>query len=92
MSLRTAFGYEKENGKVVYILCQDLGFDDIYTNYLANRSLPDVGINHESLTVEMYFGMENETTAWRILYKLDGNIVCRRDNNYEVIVRKAAWL
>ena len=90
MSKTTAFGYEKENGKVVYVLCQELGFDDIYKKYLCNRSVPDVGLNSETLTEEMYFrvdSFENELTTWRILYKLDGNIVCRRDCNYEVIVK-----
>lgn len=91
MSLRTAFGYEKENGKVVYVLCQELSFDIIYKKYLVNRSVPDVGVNTESLTVEMYFRKENfanDLTTWRILYKLDGDIVCQRDGDYEVLVRR----
>jgi hypothetical protein len=88
--MRTAFGYEKDNGKVAYVLCHELLFDEIYTKYLVNRSVPGAGISIEAPTIEMYFGNEKEMTTWRILYKLDGNIICRRDRDFDVSVRKGS--
>jgi len=80
----TAFGYEKENGTIQYILSHELTLDEI-EQYLEERRVPgNININKTSISIIDYFNKnsnELDNTKWRILYMLDGTVICRKWNS-----------
>ena len=80
----TAFGYEHENGTVQYILSHELTLDEI-EQYLEQRRVPgNININKISPSIIEYFNKnsnELDNTKWRILYMLDGTVICRKWNS-----------
>jgi hypothetical protein len=81
MTNTTVFGYEQENNKIQYLITRELMLEDI-EKYLAKREVPH-HINTSSISPSIvdYFDEKNfnlERSIWRILYRLDGTIVCRK--------------
>jgi hypothetical protein len=81
MRITTAFGYEQENGNILYTLSSNLILDDI-EKYLIDRIVPlNLNTNIKSDSIIDYFSnkrCEQDDSNWRILYMLDGTIICRR--------------
>lgn len=77
-----AFGYEQDNGTVVYNLSTELLFEQI-EEYMRKRESPNKYnyISKESISVDDFFTekmYEHDDSIWRILYMLDGTIKCKR--------------
>jgi hypothetical protein len=83
MGGQTAFGYEQENGSVIYVLTNtDSGLDELIP--LIDKRIVDSDCSSKRVanSVEEYFSESfikdnQEDTCWRILYKLDGTVLCR---------------
>jgi hypothetical protein len=92
----TVFGYEKDNGTVVYIITHGIGIEEIYeSKYISDRIVPAHASKSHYCDIGCFFSdeyFENEDSGWRILYKLDGTTVLRRygDKQYEFLFRPAA--
>jgi hypothetical protein len=81
MGGQTTFGYEQDDGRVLYaITFPAMMFDEI-RGYIIDRSIPsNTPITEEALTINDYFSKErdeDEDTVWRVLYRLDGTTLCR---------------
>jgi hypothetical protein len=76
----TAFGYELNNGTVVYCLIDMVCSLDDLKEFIKNRSVPNnVDCDRLVNTVHNYFTngiFDTENTYWRILYKVDGSTEC----------------
>lgn len=87
----TVFGFEVANGSVDYTLYSELSFDEIYGIYMAHQGTPEgCRINMFAKTVEAFFSERlavEEDSIWRILYRLDGSVLCRRNTGADIIVR-----
>jgi hypothetical protein len=85
MSVTSAFGYEQENGKIVYNLSFAFILDDI-EEYLMNRETPSK-YNYtikESISIDEYFCQsvyDQDNSIWRILYMLDGTVRCKKNGS-----------
>lgn len=85
----TAFGYEKDNGDVSYVLSNHMTKDDIKkSQYLKTRTTPTCCNQEKTLIMENYFDKEifsKEKTDFRVLFKLDGSIVLSgaKEGEYE---------
>jgi len=86
----TVFGYEFQ-GEILYGMYSELSFDEIYGTYMANQDRPDsCQLNYSAKSEEEYFSERlsiEEDSIWRILYKIDGSVLCRRNTGADVIVR-----
>ena len=79
--LSTAFGYEQDNGSVLYILVGRMTVNEIVEkNYLKTRTVPEGVFNKLSCPLEGYtdskFSLCSETDI-RVLFKLDGEIILK---------------
>jgi hypothetical protein len=83
MGEETAFGYEQEDGIVIYVLSNtDSGLEELIP-FIDKRTI-DTNCSSKRIanSVEEYFSdsfreHNEEDTRWRILYKLDGTTLCR---------------
>lgn len=86
----TVFGYEFQ-GEILYGMHTELSFDEIYGKYMANQDRPgSCQLNHSAKSVKEYFSERlciEEDSIWRILYRIDGSVLCRRNMCADVIVR-----
>jgi len=86
----TVFGYEFQ-GEILYGMYSELSFDEIYGTYMANQDRPDsCQLNYSAKSEEEYFSERlsiEEDSIWRILYKIDGSVLCRRNTGADVIVQ-----
>ena len=79
MGGQTAFGYEQEDGTVIYALTfTDAGLQEIIP-YIDQRTVDgNHPVQHRVNSVEAYFlGGPDEDVCWRVLYRLDGTAICR---------------
>jgi len=77
-----AFGYEQDNGSIIYNLSTELLLDEIEL-YLIKRETPKKYnyVSKVSVNVIDYFSekiYEQDDSVWRILYMLDGTIKCKK--------------
>lgn len=75
----TAFGYEKENGTVAYIITNDCGI-----KYIKERKVPKYVSKQNICNDDTFFCSElskTEKSEVRVLYKLDGTTVIKNFNN-----------
>ena len=83
MNGTTTFGYEQENGKIHYSISRDLILDDIQP-YLLKRESPSNTVSPViASSINDYFSderIQRDHSIWRILYTLNGNIICRKNN------------
>jgi len=83
MNETTSFGYEQENGNIIYTISKELTLDEIEI-YLTERVIPcklNVTMNVKSESITDYFSekkFEQDKSIWRILYMLDGSTICKR--------------
>jgi hypothetical protein len=77
---QTAFGYEHENGSIVYTCVKEFTLDELF-EHASKRNLPQIStIMNTSLSLEDYFSpefFEKENTTWRLVFLLDGNTLFR---------------
>ena len=73
MQLQDAFGYEQEDGSILYTITKSPSFDKISIDILFRKIPTFENLDKKALCVNDYFIKGNEDTKWRILYKLDGN-------------------
>jgi hypothetical protein len=82
MNSTTTFGYEHENGQVHYCISHNLTLDDIHS-YLIKRELPsNTVLPVIALSINDYFSderIQKDYSIWRILYMLNGKIICRKN-------------
>ena len=87
----TVFGYEQQDGSVAYAMYTELSFDEIYGAYMAQHGMPEgCRINKFAKDVPTFFSeftAINEDSIWRVLYKLDGSVHCKRNTGADVIVK-----
>jgi len=87
----TVFGYEQGDGSVIYGIYSELLFDEIYGTYLGQLRIPnEVKLNYSTKTIQEYFSERlavEEDSIWRILYKLDMTVHCKRNTGADVIVK-----
>lgn len=76
-----AFGYEKENGSIHYVLYHDLRSDEI-EQYMEKRTNPYT--IHTSvlnaMCLDNYFSQESfmaERSTCRVLYRMDGSVILK---------------
>lgn len=75
----TAFGYEKENGTVAYIVTHDYDID-----YIKHRKVPKYVSKQNVCNDDSFFCSElskTEKSEVRVLYKLDGTTVIKNFNH-----------
>ena len=81
MGGQTTFGYEQEDGTVLYgVTFPALMFDEMRDAILQRRAIYLVSFETCASSIEDYFSGERsceEDTAWRVLYMLDGTTQCR---------------
>jgi hypothetical protein len=81
MTNTTVFGYEQENNKIQYVITRELMLEDI-EKYLVKREVPyHINTSNMSASHIEFFDdktFECDRSIWRILYMLDGTIVCRK--------------
>jgi hypothetical protein len=75
----TAFGYEKENGTVAYIITRDSGI-----HYIKERKVPKYVSKQNICNDDSFFCSElskAEKSEVRVLYKLDGSTIIKNFNS-----------
>jgi len=76
----SAFGYEGEDGSVHYSCTRGYTLDELFT-IMSTRKVPtSTPIHHKTLSLEDYFSEDlyiKENTIWRVLFLLDGTVLCR---------------
>lgn len=75
----TAFGYEKENGTVAYIITHDCAI-----KYIKERNVPKYVSKQNICNDDSFFCSElskAEKSIMRVLYKLDGSTVIKHTDN-----------
>jgi len=76
----TSFGYEHENGYIVYTFTKEYSLDELF-EIITSRKLPETKNSMSKvLCIEDYFNdqlFEKENTKWRIVFLLDGNTILR---------------
>jgi len=81
MPLKTAFGYEQQDGTVSYgTTFAEYSFEELIPYIQLKTVLYDVKLTQVAASAEDYFAKtqyENENTKWRILYQTTGNTVCQ---------------
>jgi len=87
----TVFGYEQKDGSVAYAIYSELLFDEIYGIYMAQHGMPEgCHINKFAKDIPTFFSEStaiNEDSIWRVLYKLDGSVHCKRNTGADIIVK-----
>jgi len=77
----TTFGYEQENGEIHYSISRDRILDDIHT-FLIKRESPTNSVTPViALSILDYFSddrINRDHSIWRVLYTLNGKIICRK--------------
>jgi len=78
MGSSTAFGYEQDNGSVRYLLTHEFSLDEIHPLLLRRETPNSYILPNTSISSNEYFDNFEEDTTWRILYCLDGTIICKK--------------
>jgi hypothetical protein len=91
MDRTTAFGYEQEDGNIHYLLSRELILDEI-EKYLISRIVPSkLNITIISDSIIDYFSdkkFEQDKSKWRILYTLDGSVICKKAGSHGEFIYK----
>lgn len=81
MGGQTAFGYEQEDGTVLYVCIFPAKMFDEIIGYFSDRTMPiKSDLTDVAESVEDYFSQQrdnDEDTVWRVLYRSDGTTLCR---------------
>ena len=76
----SAFGYEGEDGSVHYMCTRGHTLDELFI-IMSTRKVPTLNSVHQkTLSIEDYFVEDlygKENTIWRLLFLLDGTVLCR---------------
>ena len=81
MSATAAFGYEKEDGSIHYVLYHNLQNDEI-EQYVEKRTNPYTIRTSilNAMCLDNYFSQESfmaEASTCRVLYRMDGSVVLK---------------
>jgi hypothetical protein len=82
MNGTTTFGYEQENGEIHYSISRDLLLDEIQPYLIKRESPSNTTTPVTALSINDYFSNERiqrDHSIWRILYTLNGKIICRKN-------------
>uniref|UniRef100_A0A6C0KM08 Uncharacterized protein n=1 Tax=viral metagenome TaxID=1070528 RepID=A0A6C0KM08_9ZZZZ len=71
METRDSFGYEQEDGSILYTITNSQSFDKNSISILFREIPPFTNLEKKAASADDYFSNTEELTKWRILYKGD---------------------